>query len=42
MTRKRMSLRRSVFSSERRYRLSSSISVPTSVAGRFQFSMENA
>ena len=37
-----MLLRSSVLSSERRYRLSSIISVETSVAGRFQFSTENA
>ena len=37
-----MLLRSSVFSSSRRYRLSSIISVETSVTGRFQFSTENA
>ena len=42
ITRNRMSLLRSVSSSERRYRLSSRINVVTSVAGRFQFSIENA
>ena len=42
MTLKRMLFCSSVDSSERRYRLSSIISVLTSAAGRFQFSTENA
>ena len=42
MTRNRMLLRSSVFSSSRRYRFSSIISVETSETGRFQFSTEKA